>query len=141
MPWLQNTSSGPCQPSRPTRTGSHADLECLDCAQVCTRPVQKGWLPKWCDDCRKKSRTRDWIPRSTRAGYGECAWVCWLCEESVDPSLSGTGSEWRASLDHVVPRSKGGSNDPANLKLAHVWCNTMRNDDRCYKPEDFRVSA
>lgn len=30
------------------------------------------------------------------------------------------------SLDHVVPLTKGGSHDPANVKLAHLRCNTAK---------------
>lgn len=32
----------------------------------------------------------------------------------------------RATLDHIVPRSKGGSNDSGNLQLAHATCNKVK---------------
>jgi 5-methylcytosine-specific restriction endonuclease McrA len=31
-----------------------------------------------------------------------------------------------ASLDHIVPLSKGGSHDPANVQLAHLRCNISK---------------
>lgn len=31
-----------------------------------------------------------------------------------------------ASLDHVVPLSKGGAHDPANIQLAHLGCNSTK---------------
>jgi 5-methylcytosine-specific restriction endonuclease McrA len=31
-----------------------------------------------------------------------------------------------ASLDHVVPISKGGTDEPENLKLAHFICNVRK---------------
>ena len=32
------------------------------------------------------------------------------------------------SVDHVVPLSRGGTNDLANLKLAHLRCNLAKGD-------------
>lgn len=43
--------------------------------------------------------------------------VCWICGEPI------TGL---VSLDHVVPRSKGGSDDVENLRPAHFGCNSAR---------------
>jgi 5-methylcytosine-specific restriction endonuclease McrA len=31
-----------------------------------------------------------------------------------------------ASYDHVVPTSLGGTDEPENLKMAHLLCNTRR---------------
>ena len=33
-----------------------------------------------------------------------------------------------ASLDHRVPKSKGGTDEISNLQFVHVWCNSMKND-------------
>ncbi len=30
------------------------------------------------------------------------------------------------SIDHVVPLSRGGSNHPSNLQLAHLLCNLSK---------------
>lgn len=32
----------------------------------------------------------------------------------------------RLTADHVVPLSKGGTNDPSNLRTLCVWCNSRR---------------
>ena len=50
---------------------------------------------------------------------------CWLCGNDVDPAAP-RGSSWAGSVDHVVPRARGGGNDPANLRLAHRSCNSRR---------------
>ena len=52
-------------------------------------------------------------------------WVCWLCEEPVDPSISRR-DRLGATIDHVVPLSKGGADDPVNLRLAHRHCNNTK---------------
>lgn len=110
---------------------------CGLCGATCERSATKGQRPKYCQDCR----VRDWISPARRlALYERDSWTCWLCEEAVDASLIGTRSEWRPSLDHVTPRSRGGTHDDSNLRLAHMWCNCVRSDDK-HAPEVFRVSA
>jgi hypothetical protein len=52
-------------------------------------------------------------------------WVCWLCDAPIDPSLPPTFAGG-ATVDHVVPRSRGGTNDRDNLRLAHRRCNGGR---------------
>jgi len=32
----------------------------------------------------------------------------------------------RATVDHIIPRSKGGSDAPENLQLAHARCNKIK---------------
>lgn len=48
---------------------------------------------------------------------GECRWLCGHLVALAD-----------RSLDHVVPRSKGGRDALGNLKLAHQRCNSARGD-------------
>ena len=44
--------------------------------------------------------------------------VCWIC-----------GQPGADSVDHVVPRSKGGGNEPSNLRPAHLFpCNRAKGD-------------
>jgi len=52
-------------------------------------------------------------------------WWCWVCGGAIEPEAP-VDSPWRASIDHVVPRSRGGGNDPPNLRLAHRRCNVRR---------------
>lgn len=51
--------------------------------------------------------------------------TCWLCGNDVDPSAP-RGSGWAGSVDHVVPRARGGGSEPGNLRLAHRSCNSRR---------------
>jgi hypothetical protein len=50
---------------------------------------------------------------------------CWLCGNAVDLGAPA-GSPWAGSVDHVVPRARGGGSEPANLRLAHRSCNSRR---------------
>jgi hypothetical protein len=50
---------------------------------------------------------------------------CWLCLGPIDFALA-PGDRMAKSLDHVIPRSAGGSSRMSNLKLAHRKCNSDR---------------
>lgn len=54
-------------------------------------------------------------------------WICHLCSAPVDPALAHP-HPLSASLDHLRPRSVGGSHRRDNLKLAHLKCNEERGD-------------
>lgn len=53
---------------------------------------------------------------------------CRICSKVVDLSLSSgpRGDDLGPSIDHVVPRSKGGSDELSNLRLTHWVCNRQR---------------
>lgn len=72
--------------------------------------------------------------------YERDGWACGICLEPVDRELIGSASLWRPSIDHILPRSAGGSNEPENMRLAHFWCNAARGAD-LYADEDFRSAA
>lgn len=74
--------------------------------------------------------------------YVRDQWVCQLCDEAVDPTLMVTSpnDDWAPSLDHIVTRSSGGSDDADNLRLAHRWCNSIRGDETYYAESVFRVA-
>jgi 5-methylcytosine-specific restriction endonuclease McrA len=63
---------------------------------------------------------------------GEQHWVgkCIHCNAKVLVSLAG---ETRATLEHIEPKTHGGSDDPENLAIACARCNSgkgMRLDHR-----------
>jgi 5-methylcytosine-specific restriction endonuclease McrA len=69
-----------------------------------------------------------WVPKAVRlAIYKRDGWVCGVCSGEVEPGLPAS-SPWQATLDHVVPRSLGGSDDPENLRLVHRYCNSVRSN-------------
>lgn len=67
-----------------------------------------------------------WIPGDERQSiYERDGSICQLCDEPVDLDLDARAA-MSATLDHIVPRSLGGTNEPANLRLAHRACNSKR---------------
>lgn len=61
--------------------------------------------------------------------YERDGWVCQLCGSPVDPEAPAQSRE-SATLDHITPRAHGGSDDPSNLRLAHMGCNADRGAPR-----------
>ena len=53
---------------------------------------------------------------------------CGICGQAVDMTLRRSDGLDCPSVDHIVPRSHGGSHDPDNLQLAHLRCNMAKSD-------------
>lgn len=98
-------------------------------------------LQRYCSEaCRPDPR--EWIPSSIRREvYERDDYRCQLCgsETEVAP-VSGEYHPWAPSLDHIVPKSRGGSDRISNLRTAHRWCNTVRREG-LVPDEDFWVSS
>jgi 5-methylcytosine-specific restriction endonuclease McrA len=53
--------------------------------------------------------------------------ACHICREEIDLTLSRT-SKMGLTVDHVIPLSKGGSDELDNLRPAHWICNNRKSD-------------
>lgn len=59
------------------------------------------------------------------------AGLCALCGEAMlrsrfEAPHARIWAKQRATIDHIVPRSKGGCDDAENLQLAHALCNKIK---------------
>lgn len=52
---------------------------------------------------------------------------CYLCKQPIDMTLPRT-SKMGATIDHVIPLSRGGLDEMSNLKLAHWGCNLAKSN-------------
>lgn len=67
-----------------------------------------------------------WIdPKLRHSLYERDAWSCAICETPVDRDAHWN-DDMAPSLDHIRPRSLGGTHDAGNLRTAHRLCNSVR---------------
>lgn len=75
-----------------------------------------------CDSCRPNPSLRRYVPALiSRDGN-----ACHICGVAVDVTLKHP-DPLSASVDHVIPRAHGGSDDMANYALSHLRCNLVKN--------------
>ena len=69
---------------------------------------------------RRRARVRAQFiaPVDAAAIYARDGGRCHICDKKVRPP--------DASMDHLVPISRGGMHEPANVRLAHLECNLRR---------------
>lgn len=51
--------------------------------------------------------------------------VCAICGGEVDFSVRRPDPR-SPSVDHKIPKALGGTHDPSNLQMAHLWCNQAK---------------
>lgn len=114
---------------------SKPDRECLHCGQHLPKSMRADavFCSEKCNNAahalqrKLRARTGD----ENKPGYLRAAickrdkWRCGICGERVNPTLEHPHPR-AASLDHIVPVSEGGGNEPANLRLVHLVCNLRR---------------
>lgn len=57
--------------------------------------------------------------------YQRDMWICGLCSTPVNPDAVWPDS-MSASLDHILPLSKGGSHTHENVQISHLVCNISK---------------
>lgn len=111
--------------------------ECANCGDYFLR--RRAASPYCSKRCGSSAR-REWISRADRlAIYERDEWTCQVCAGVVDPNLPML-DDWAPTLDHITPRSRGGSDDPENLRLAHRWCNSVLGDGSFYTLADLAAA-
>jgi len=107
--------------------------------EVCNETFVSRYSDKTCSPpCQriKYRATSKWItPRTRMALYERDGWTCHLCNEPVPQDLEWSNEDWQPdypTLDHIVPRLHGGTDDPSNLRLAHMLCNTLKGSTSLY---------
>jgi len=118
------------------RIASKSERTCIGCNKVIPRSarVDKKWCSEECAlrvrshtmNTQRRIRTSEEIQDFKRSDiYERDGWKCQLCGKAVNPKLSFPNPAC-ASLDHVIPLSRGGSHKTTNVQLAHLRCNTSR---------------
>jgi HNH endonuclease len=100
-------------------------LRCQECDKEFTAFKSNA---RWCSlTCKNRntnrvmSRRRGSAPRvpyTDREIFERDQWRCHLCRKPVDPDLPRTHRDG-ATIDHILPISLGGADEPSNVATAH----------------------
>ena len=124
-----------------------------------SRPKIKKWICGWCneemwwptdyngacayhDHCRKEAKKAENRKKYAKRRGAQISgekfshetiaardnYICYLCGDEVDMTISRLDNRG-ATLDHVIPISRGGVDSLENVKLTHRVCN-MRKSNR-----------
>jgi hypothetical protein len=85
--------------------------------------------------CSKRCGRKYWrderkheVPHATRLYVLERdGWRCQICKRGI-PATASVPHPKAGTVDHVLPRSQGGTHDRANLRAAHFDCNWKRSN-------------
>jgi 5-methylcytosine-specific restriction endonuclease McrA len=64
---------------------------------------------------------------------------CWLCGQRLDFDAP-PNDNYYPSIDHVICRARGGTDEMSNLRLAHRVCNSRKDSHVPYE-ENVRLQA
>lgn len=82
-----------------------------------------------CKDCKRAKRPSHWITNTRRiALYERDKYKCHLCGKRTNQAGHYLDDDY-PTLDHLVPKSKGGSDEDYNLATCCRGCNTARGVD------------
>ena len=73
-------------------------------------------------------------PVGLKTTYRTYDGVCGICGLPV-PETVEANNQWAATVDHIIPLSKGGLHKKSNCQLAHRLCNSIKLDT----VDDFRI--
>jgi 5-methylcytosine-specific restriction endonuclease McrA len=86
---------------------------------------------EWCTDCKSEHDRKDWELRwfnhrfqlfTRRDIIVRDGGKCYICRKNVNLLTRD------ATIDHVVPKSRGGLSSPDNLRLCCNACNNKKGD-------------
>lgn len=80
-----------------------------------------------CRNRRKDVRRAERWKIKREAIFERDHWICLLCGRPIDQQLKHP-SPFAATIDHIVPVARDGSDDVSNLQTAHMACNSSKGD-------------
>ena len=114
------------------------EYDCIICHRHVERPRCFG-MGRFCSNACRLTHSgvpmRNGIHREIRKGdlidpqdiYDFYDWICICCDEYIDPHVKWPDPGC-ATLDHVIPLSRGGTHTWDNVAPAHLLCNGLKAD-------------
>lgn len=85
------------------------------------------WTAAWLEEYARRTG-KPWIPSRKLSLYERQKGCCPWCGERM--------SCHKMSIEHIIPKSLGGTHDLVNLAVAHRKCNSARMSDVTIMPVD-----
>jgi 5-methylcytosine-specific restriction endonuclease McrA len=115
--------------------GFDGSRACADCEKLFEIDRPRS-MRKYCSECRRRRKQDTDARKSQRrraAGHpvslsevvAARGQRCHICQRKINLNLSGRDL-MGPTIDHILPVSMGGTNDLANLNIAHRVCNMRR---------------
>lgn len=112
--------------NRPTATACTTCGATIDLTErMADGTLRRSANTRRCDWCMANARPHRYSLNAAQVAERdgtECKW----CGEDVDLGLIGSRSKWAPSVDHIIPWSRGGTDNPENLQLMHRVCNAQK---------------
>jgi len=85
---------------------------------------------------RRRARKRDAFVADVDRSviFERDKWRCQLCSEKLDMDTVAPHPR-SPTIDHVIPLSKGGTHEPANVQAAHLSCNMIKGNRVSAQPQ------
>lgn len=110
--------------------------ECEDCGETWLNLFSQRTRCQPCSESNRRARVA--LRRAAHRGadgnridpldvFNRDGWICQLCAAPVLPFVRWPHPR-SASIDHIVPVSRGGPHVESNLQLAHLGCNSAKRD-------------
>lgn len=122
--------------------GAQETVTC-DCGATFTQTVKRGRACRRCENCVavrnyamkiSRNRFRRAMKRDVRSEpyltldiLTRDGWKCHLCRKRIGKSFEFPHPR-SASIDHLIPLSRGGDDVIANVAAAHLGCNVVKNN-------------
>ena len=110
----------------------------LTCPQCGREFKSKYWGKLYCSSHCQREAARDrgatyshgaWISVARRLRlYRRDHYICYICGMRTNRLADPSADLDAPTLDHVIPRSKGGTDDDSNLRCCCRRCNSLKSD-------------
>lgn len=109
------------------------DLLCDTCKRdrlKARRASDRAKRPKGQESHRRRARHYgvDYEPINRAKVFDRDGWLCGICGDPISPAAKYPDL-MSASLDHVIPLSRGGGHLYANVQASHFICNSLKGAD------------
>lgn len=98
---------------------------------TCSPDCQRQWKREVKRDCkhrRRATKANAFVEKVyRRTVYEADGYRCHLCNKKTDPTKTAPHPR-SPTLDHVIPLSKGGTHERANVRTACFLCNSRKGD-------------